>query len=535
MKLVNLSGRIAALAVSLGIAACGGGSGYGGDSSTPQTPPPPVGPAAVTVVGPITGFGSVFVNDSRYEIRSDTVIAIDGEPETMGDDSRLRLGMKVRIEGGDDGGQRFADRVEFDEDLRGPVANISIDPVDPAIGTFEVIDQLVSVNGQTVYDDDIGNSDGVAGIDVRDLRAGMIVEVSGFPNGSGFLATRVDRELDSIGADPQVGRPDIDGDEIEIEGFVENIASDNSTITVGGVIFNIDDTRTILEDGLLLNDELRNVFVEVKADIVGTDYVAVRIKREDVIGDNDSGREFEIEGVLQAVNVGSTPNTFTINGMTINVTDASSLAALENTRVEIRGTFNTDGVLVLREAHPEVEDDVRTEDNIAVVTIGDNPSFETRLGLVIAPTGGSRVEDNAGTDNTGDGLTPAEFVNRLQIGDRIEARGFENESDTVTWTRVERRETAARNGEFDCELRGPVTSIEGTDASFTFMIRGVTVRTDSVTDNNFEGADGAPIGRMTFFGNLSTGDIVKAQSLEDAAACASGELTAREVQLELNN
>ena len=67
------------------------------------------------------------------------------------------------------------------------------------------------------------------------------------------------------------------------------------------------------------------------------------------------------------------------------------------------------------------------------------------------------------------------------------------------------------------------------------MIRGVTVQTDSVTDNNFEGVDGAPIGRMAFFGNLSAGDIVKAQSLEDAAACASGELTAREVQLELNN
>ncbi len=534
MNLANLSGQIAVLAVSLGIAACGGSSGYGGDPSTPPPPPPPSAATGVTVIGPITGFGSVFVNGARYEVGSDTVVAIEGETEVVGDDSGLRLGMKVHIRGSDDGGQRTAERIEFDEDLRGPVANISLDPADPSIGSFEVIDQLVSVDSRTVYDDDIGNNDGLAGIDLRDLQAGMIVEVSAFPTGNGFLATRVDRELDAIGGDPEVGRPDVDGDELEIEGFVENRAGDNSSITVNSVVFNID-SRTILEDGLLLNDELLNMFVEVKADVVGTDYFVVRIKREDNMEDNHRDGQFEIEGVLQFVDTGSTPNTFTVNGITIPVTDASSLVPLVDTRVEIKGTFDAEEVLVLREAHPEVEDNVRTEDNIALVNIGADPSFETRLGLTIAPTGGSRVEDNAGTDDNGDNLTPAEFVNRLQIGDRIEARGFGNDSDSVTWNRVERDETAARNNRFDCELRGPVASIEGTEASFSFQIRGINVRTDNVSDNNFEGENGAAIGRMTFFGNLSTGDIVKAQSLEDAAACANGELIAREVQLELNN
>ena len=50
----------------------------------------------------------VYVNGTRYEVESDTIIAIEDEAETMGDDSRLRLGMKVRVTGTDSGGQRSA-------------------------------------------------------------------------------------------------------------------------------------------------------------------------------------------------------------------------------------------------------------------------------------------------------------------------------------------------------------------------------------------------------------------------------------------
>lgn len=530
MKFTRLIGPSLGLAAGLALAACGGGSSSGAPTGNTPSPPAPA-PTAVTAIGSITGFGSVYVNGTRYEVEADTIIDIEDEAESMGDDSRLRLGMKVRVEGRDDNGQRSASRIEFDEDLKGPIESITPDAADPAFGMFSLMSQSVTVDARTVFDDDIGNNDANPGIGFRDLQVGMIVEVSGFPTADGILATRVDRELDAIGGNPDVGQPGVDGDELELKGFVDNIASDLASITVSGVVFIVNGV-TIFEDGLQLNDDLRGVFVEVKADVAGAEYVAVRVEREDDFGDGNRNGEVEFEGVLQSVDTNATPNTFTIDGITVPVLDASSLAGLVGMRIEIKGSFNTDQVLVLREAEQDVEDDVRTEDLVEIVDINSaTPNFTTRLGLVITPTGMSRVRDNAG-DNDDDNLTPAQFVNRLQMGDRIEARGFENVDGSVTWTGVERDEQAASTDDFDCELRGPVTSIQGDATSFSFDIQGVTVSTDRVSDNNFEGANDQPIGRAAFFADLREGVVVEATSFDNGASCMTGALDAREIEFE---
>jgi len=526
MKITRQIGPILGLAAMLCLAACGGGSSSGNSTGGG---PVATGPTDVTVIGSITGFGSVFVNGAKYEIVADTIVAIEGEMETTGDDSNLRLGMRVRMSAVDDNGLRTARHIEFDEDLRGLIESISPDGSDPTIGTFSVMGQTVTVDAETVFDDDVGNNDGVAGIDFRDLALDMVVEVSGIPTDDGILATRVDRELDDAGGDPDIGQPDVEGDELEIKGFVESVASDNSSITVGGVVFSIDD-GTAFEDGLILGPDLVGLFVEIKADIVAGEFVAVRVEREDDFNDDDRHGEFEVEGVLQSVDTAATPNTFTINGITVPVTDASSLEVLVGMRVEIKGSFNADLVLVLREAEQDIEDNVRTEDLIATVdTVA--VSFTTRLGLVISPTGASRVEDDTGSDD-GDHLTPQQFIDRLQTRDRIKSRGHENSDGSVNWTRVERDDLAADNDDFECELRGPVASIEGDAAAFSFVIQGVTVLTGRVTENNFEGTNDEPIGRAGFFDRLRVGDIVDADSFEGDEFCMTGTLDAREVELE---
>ena len=224
MKFTRLIGLLSGLVGALGLTACGGGSSS--DNSAPVGPLATV-PTQVTVVGSITGFGSVFVNGTKYEVASDTIVTIEGETETTGDDSRLRLGMRVRMSAIDNNGVRTARTIEFDEDLKGPIESITPDGNDPTVGTFSVMGQTVTVDAATVFDDDIGNNDGVAGIDFRDLQTGMVVEVSGFPTVDGFLATRVDRQLDPAGGDPELGQPGVDGDELELKGFVESVASDH--------------------------------------------------------------------------------------------------------------------------------------------------------------------------------------------------------------------------------------------------------------------------------------------------------------------
>lgn len=527
MKLTKQIRAILGLAALLGLVACGGGGSSSNDPTGGGGPAAAV-PIDVTVVGSITGFGSVWVNGTKYEVAADTRVSIEDEAETMGDDSQLRLGMVVRMSAVDDNGVRTARSIEVDEDLKGPIESITPDGGDPTIGTFSVMSQTVTVDSGTVFDDDIGNNDGVAGIDFRDLQVGMIVEVSGFPTAAGFLATRIDRELDGAGGNPDVGRPDVDGDELELKGFVESIAGDDSSITVNGVVFALT-ASTVFEDGLALGPELIGMFVEIKADIVGGSYIAVRIQAEDDFGDDDRNGEFEIEGVLQSVDTGSTPNTFTINGFTVPVTNASSLTPLVGMRVEIKGSFNNDGVLVLREAEQDIEDNVRTEDLVSSVDIG-GVSFTTRLGLIISPNGGSGVEDK--TSDDGDHLTPEQFINRLQMGDRIEARGNDSSGGGVTWTRVERDEIATENDDLECELRGTVDSINGDASDFSFVIQGITVLTGRVAENNFQDANDLAIGKAEFFNRLRLGDVVEAESFEGDEFCMTGTLDAREVEFE---
>lgn len=525
MKFTRQIGPILGVVAALSLAACGGGSSSTGSTGAGPTAS---GPTDVVVIGSITGFGSVFVNGTRYEVPSDTIISIEDESDSMGDDSRLRLGMIVRMSAVDDNGVRTARSIEFDEDLKGPIENITPDASDSTIGTFSVISQTVTVDGGTVFDDDIGNNDGVAGIDFRDLQVGMIVEVSGFPTETGVLATRVDRQLDAAGGNPSLGQPGVDGDELELKGFVESIAGDNSSLSVNGVVFVLT-ANTVFEDGLALGADLIGMFVEIKADIVGGNYLAVRVQREDDFADDNRNGEFEIEGVLRSIDTTSTPNSFTVNGITVPVTNASSLAGLLDMRVEVKGSFNTDGVLVLREAEQDVEDNVRTGDLVNSVDIG-GVSFTTRLGLVISPTGSSGVEDKAG--DGGDHLTPVEFINRLQRGDRIEARGHGSSTSSVTWTRIERDEIVVDNNDFECELRGVVDSIDGDAFGFSFVIQGVTVLTGRVSDNNFQGASNEPLGRAQFFNRLQPGDVVEAESFEGDAFCTTGTLDAREVEFE---
>ena len=522
------------LSTGLAISSYGCGGGNSSAANPPAAAPANPEPTAVTSSGVISGFGSVFVNGVKHEVESDTVVAIEDEAESVGDDSALRIGMKVRIRAveGEDG-VRIAERIEFDEDLKGPARDVSPDPDDPRLGTFVSIGQIVVVDARTVFDDDVGDNNGDGSIDIRDLEIAngeIVVEVSGLPNEDGVVATRIDRVNGSAGV------PGTDDDEFEVKGFVDSVAADGSSFAINDAMFLVVEggSATLFDDGLSAGAELVGVFVEVKADEnAAGELLAVRVEREDDIGDrNDDGRiddddrfgRFEIEGILISVDTSVDPNVVVINGTTLAVVDASSLTNLEGTRLELKGSFNDSGALVLQETKVETEHSVRTEDRVAE-TDPDAGTITTRLGLIIMPTGDSGVEDDAADSDTGDHLTPGEFVARVQMGDYLEARGFPNSDGSVTWRRIERDD----DGDLECELRGPVDSINGTDAmSFDFVIQGVTIDVSQITsDGDFGGG-----GRQRFFDSLDVGDVVKAESDDQGVGCINGTLTARKVEFE---
>jgi hypothetical protein len=172
----RLSILLRTLAVSLLLAACGGGVETGGTGAT-----------GAYVEGPITGFGSVIVAGIRFDESAAALLDADDRPF---DRNNLRLGMVVEVESdrpaddGSGGRGATATRVRLASDLLGPVQAVGLTET-----RIRVLGQLVRIAPATLLD---GLPGGIASLQVND-----VVEVHGFlsPEGllSDFVATRIER------------------------------------------------------------------------------------------------------------------------------------------------------------------------------------------------------------------------------------------------------------------------------------------------------------------------------------------------------
>ncbi|MEN9807339.1 MAG: hypothetical protein RL756_1859 [Pseudomonadota bacterium] len=516
--------RPALLAAAIAsLSACGGGGGSSESSTTPSSgggnTSPPVSSTPITTTGVITGFGSVWVNGVRYDTSQATVQFEDEGTKTESD---LKLGMQVVLKGSRTGDSRSASQIRYDTDLEGPVSEVTSNAVNPAIGTLILLGQRVVVDANTVFDDRVADANADGRVDIRDLAPGanpIVIEVSGFATADGFLATRIQ---------PGSNAPNA---EVELKGTVTDLDATPGTFKIGNQIVVWEagdlDAQSFGSTGLA-----NGQYVEVKGLLDANSSIgATRIQIEDPFDDSydDNGAEFEIEGLLQNVDLASDPDQVTINGLTLRIADASRLVDYVGRRVELEGVFNADGVLVLKAGAAglkiEQENDVRIGDRVQTV---ESTRVTTRLGVIIEPKGTSRVEDEG---DGGDRLTPEQFLGRVRAGDWIEARGYRDSSGAIVWTRVTRDN---EQSEIGCELRGPVDSGSITDP--TFRILGVTVDTASITAvNGFRGIDGTVTDRAGFFGALTANAVIDAQSAESAAACTDKLLQAARVEFELND
>jgi hypothetical protein len=514
---VSVRKSIPTLAVLLVLGAGGCGGGGGGDGTMAPTPATPVTPDADTEVvskGVVTGFGSVWVNDERYELDGDTRVRVDDDDERFGDDGALRLGMKVEITARERDQRRLARSIAYRRDLKGPVTRVVLDADDASIGSFRVADTLVIVNGETLFDRSIGDNDGNGVIDIRDLlleHGRMVVSVSGLAGETGYLATWVTRQ----------SRDHDDDDEIEIKGFVQAVDLAASTLTVSGTTF-IVTSRTEFDDGLSFGEGLVGEFVEVEARITADGFEATEVEREDD-GRRDRRGRLEIEGILISVDTSVSPNVVQIGSRTREVDDASSLVGLVGAKVQLKGSFDANGVLVLDRVRVR-GGDVELEDRVTSVDLAAG-TFTTRLGLVIRPEPTSRLKDDDDDDHR---LSPEQFLNRLRSNDEIEARGFVDGDGNVIWTRIEREDD---DDDFGCELQGPVEAIAADQTSFRIL--GVTIDVSSGRDVEFEDENDERISRAGFFSRLQVGDIVSAESDDDDVnGCQNGLMLAEEVEIE---
>jgi hypothetical protein len=380
------------------LTACGGGGGDGNDTPVPQA----------TVIGPITGFGSVIVNGVRFD-DSQAVVTMNGAVQSR---DRLRVGMVVQVRGqvrAD--GSGVANWIAYSDCVQGPITAMN-----RVQNTLTVLGQTVRVDEDTVFD----------GVTLRDMNAfaiGDVVEVSCMPvrEQEQLRATRVERKGSfNNGATP-----------IDVTGTVANLNLALGTCTVGGssVDFsglaaadrpqglangmNVEASGTRFENGVLLADRLRD-------------------RDQDRIHVPD-GSLFEIEGyVADFVSVAD----FEIDGHMVDASHAvfrNGIAAdLRNgVEVEVEGTM-TGTVLVARLVVFKLQTNVRVEARMQA-----NDTSLATLTLLGRPI--QVPADTVLTDRLGSSAQPqVTTLAALNVGDRLEVKAVRGSSGSLVATYVER-------------------------------------------------------------------------------------------------
>ena len=485
--------ELAILTSLLALAAASGcgGSSSGGGSDAPNPPPPQTGGISGigTAIGPISTFGSVVVNGVHYHTSSST-FTIDGTSVTESD---LKVGQVVVVQGtiSDDLASGTANTVTTDDNVTGPV-----DSIDLALSQLVVMGQLVLVNAETSFDDNISPAS------LEGLVAGDIVEVSGFFTAGGDSeATRIEKK-------PA-------GTQLEVHGIVSGQNATNFMFAINGL--QVDYSSATLND-FPSNQISDGDFVEAKGNSIGAggELVADIVELESSGINGNEGDHVEVEGLITRFvsdtdfDVAGIP--VTTDGTTVFVGGVAADLGL-NIKVEVEGELDANNVLVADKV------DIRRGKVVRSVAIVDSVdaanSSLVMLGITFTIDELTRLEDKSDAD-----IRPL-TINDLNAGDYLEIRGteFPAGSGQIQATILERDDPDTRT-----ILQGFVESISNP----VLTVLGVSIDTTGAVfrdqNNNVISAD-------EFFNQVAVNPLIKARGTETAdTAIAADEM---ELQLEL--
>ncbi len=404
-----------------GLAACGGGgSGSSGSGSVS-------GNAEGTSVGAVTGFGSVYVNGTRFA--TDGSVSSDDGIEREG---QLEKGMVLKIKGDwDERGQGQADAVFYDDTLRGPLVAATWDAT-ASTGQLELLGQVVVLNNQTVFR-------GATPVELAAAPANYRVRVSGWRLDDGsFRASFVGASLPGSDFD--------DVNEAELEGVVQNLDTQLRTFTING--FTVDYTSAVADDDFSL-DQLENglaVEVEGQLNVDGDVLLAEEIDDEDdLFDDND---DVEISGDIYDYD--STARTFRINGVLVQIdgdTDFDDISAgslQDGVFVKVEGDYRN-GVLLADEIEGR-EGDAELDGQIEEIDLSNELLVVS--GIRVQLTANTLIDDD---DDDDDRRNRVDDINAFTVGDYVEVEGRQRADYLEAFT-IE-REDGDDDDDFELEAR----------------------------------------------------------------------------------
>ena len=438
--------RLSLLAAAAGLVGLGACSGSDSSKDTNPPPPPPV-TASVVTNGVITGFGSVYLNGTRYGT-DDVSVTMDDRPA---DPLQLKVGQYVELKGHEhaDGGHD-AEVIRYHNVLEGPINGI-----DAVAGSFVVMGQTVRITLETVF------GDGIVPASIEGLAVDDVVEVSGIVPADGVIdATRIDVKPD--------------GGPYDVSGYVTGVSVAGHRFDLNALV--VDYSGANMED-FVASDPAVGDLVKVTGFTFLADgaFVATHVElRSDDYLAAGPGDVVEIEGVVEDfVSV----TDFRVAGWDVTTTSATGYEhgteadLADGALVKVKGVANADGVLVAQKiAFREVS-------TIRIVAQLDLISFTGHLQLLGV--------DVTVTDNTVlrdmSAIALREFgPDDLAIGNWLDVRGYEQPqgSGAVVATQLVRVDPAG-----DVRMRGPFRD----PARPGFDILSVLVTTSNATRFVLEG------------------------------------------------
>jgi hypothetical protein len=440
------------------MAACGGGTQLAGGG---------IGGTGISQ-GPITGFGSIFVNGVEFNTNNATIIK-DGTsigPLSTSDLKKyLKVGMVVTVNGDIANSiSGIANTVSYAKELQGPITAITPPNALTVLGQSVIVDNLTKIE-----------ITGVASATITDLKLQDTVEVSGFPTANGTLrATYI-----------EVKTPSAD---VELKGIVSAISG--NVLTVGAQ--DVDISALTLAAAPIAGD-----YVEVKGILIGTTVEASSLEFKSLALDRANADKAELQGYVNSV---TSATEFLVNGQVVQINSQTNFKGGTSGDIkpgqwlEVEGALINGGIIA---TNLTFEDNISLEGNVTAVS-GNILTIENYTNISI------EVNDTLTEGST----------NPHAVGDHIIIRGrkLSTSCTTTTCLLATELESTTATGTMPVELQGPAEALD--PVAQTVTVLGVPVNTTSI--QSFDGNGITDV--ISFFKTVKIGDLLDITGTETAGS-----------------
>lgn len=443
---------LAAGTVAFGvISACGGGGSGGGldvaDGGIRGTG---------SSVGPVSGFGSVFVNGVRFDTRdlNGAVESNDG----IDAETQLSEGMILRVDGEwSDNGEGVAESLEYDDTFRGAVSDVTLSQNNEQV-TFTIYGQELFATTQTVF----------RGTTLANLTNDDFVRVSAYRGPDGLYRASF------------VGTATRNESAIELEVDLSNAEFDagNNQILSNG--FTITYADNVFANGLTEADLEAGGFFEIEGELmVPNEINAISIDRDDFRRyQQGEGDDIELTGTVQTRYVADggnpRPGELTLAGLTIRIVNETELddgLTLDSLQpgllIQVDGRFIGDSVVEAEEIELR-EPDSKVKGSIDVNSVDPSSRrFEV---------GGVKIQVTPLTILTRDDDGEIDFAQLTAFGTKVEVEGIERGAPDGIYVQALKVEVESEEDDASSfELEGLLRFISLNPSANGLSILGITM------------------------------------------------------------